>query len=129
MSAHYENEFGRVAIGHSIIKQVILPEIVATKCFRPLDMKSGMDVNRQPLPKSLEKSIRISDEDNRLEATILLSVLYGTSITDEGAKLKKRIRQAVESATGLKLSEVVLNVEKVHCATDLSSEKVAEAEK
>ncbi|HNT36494.1 MAG TPA: Asp23/Gls24 family envelope stress response protein [bacterium] len=129
MSIYFENEFGRVTIGHSIIKQVILPEVLASKCFRPVGFQAGMDATQVPVPRSLEKAIKINDENDRLDTTILLSVLYGTPIVDESMKLKKRIRQAVESATGLKVDDLILSVEKVHLDSDAKGKKQQEATK
>lgn len=126
MSIYFENELGRVTIGHSIIKQVILPEILASKCFRPIGYQAGMDTSQVPLPRALEKAVKINDENDRLEATVLLSVLYGTPIVDEGIKLKKRIRMAVESATGLKVDDLILSVEKVHQDADTKGKRQRE---
>jgi len=118
VSTYFENELGRIYIDSSIIRQVILPEIIASKTFRPLGASSELADANPPVPKSLEKTVKIDDKDGKVDATVSVGVKYGTSIWDEATKVQKQIRQAVESKTGLKVENVTLNVEQVYLPDD-----------
>jgi len=114
VSNYFENKLGRVYIDPSIIKQVILPEVIASKTFRPLGASSDLVDANPPVPRSLEKTVKIDDKAGRVNATVSVGVLYGTAIWDEATKVQKKIREAVESSTGLKVENITLNVEQVY---------------
>ena len=118
MTPYYENALGRVYVGPSIVKQAILPEVMGSKIFRPMGSTSDMREGQMPIPRSLEKGIKLTAEAGKVSATVSVGVQYGTCIWDEATKLQKNVRRAIESKTGLKVEDICLSVERVFTELD-----------
>ncbi|RJP26753.1 MAG: Asp23/Gls24 family envelope stress response protein [Candidatus Omnitrophota bacterium] len=110
MFGFFDTELGRVQISPTIVRRFILNEVEQSKCFRLAGVKSGEEVNR----KTIERSIRVNFVEGRAEAILTLNVLYGTRITKEARELQGKIVRALQLSTGLSVTTISINVENVY---------------
>ena len=112
MEGFFETDLGRVHVHPSIVREVIWPELVATKTMLPANASHG---NRDPesLRKHIDRTIAVQFEDGKVQATIAVQVEYGANIKAEAARLRERVVRALEAITGLEVGDLTINVEKV----------------
>jgi len=102
--AFFTNEFGRVYIGRPIIRQAVEPELSIENKFQP--------------STTTKNPIDISFDQGSITASARLAVAYGVNIQTEAPKVQERIKRAVEILTGLSVSEVTVNIERVFAPSE-----------
>lgn len=60
-----------------------------------------------------EKGVRVTEENGRLAIELHIIVSYGVNISSAAQSITHRVRDQVESATGLKVARVTLAVDDV----------------
>ena len=75
--------------------------------------------------KNLAKGIKVESDGEETKIDVNIVVEYGSRIPDVAFEIQNRVKKAVESMTGLKVSEVNIHVQGVK--TDLES-NIAEVE-
>jgi len=75
--------------------------------------------------KNLAKGIKVESDGEETKIDVNIVVEYGSRIPDVAFEIQNRVKEAVESMTGLKVSEVNIHVQGVK--TDLES-NIAEVE-
>ena len=69
--------------------------------------------------KNLAKGIKVESDGNETQIDVNIIVEYGSRIPDVAFEIQNRVKKAVESMTGLKVSEVNIHVQGVK--TDLEN--------
>ena len=64
--------------------------------------------------KNLAKGIKVETTEKTAKIDVNIIVEYGTRIPDVAFEIQNRVKKAVESMTGLKVSEVNVNVQGVN---------------
>lgn len=114
-SAFYTNELGRVHIGRPLIVRAIEPELTLEKKVEPA--------------ASVKNSIDISYAEGKVLIAVRLAVAYGVNIQSIAPKVQERIKRSVETLTGLGVSEVTVNVERVFAPAEAPSLEVKPSRK
>ena len=73
--------------------------------------------------KNLAKGIKVDVTEKETKIDVNIVVEYGTRIPDVAFEIQKRVKKAVETMTGLKVSEVNIHVQGVNV---ISKEKAPE---
>lgn len=58
----------------------------------------------------LSKGVKIAVSDNEVKVDLSLELKYGYSVMDVSAKVQERVKQAIETMTGLKVSMVRVRI-------------------
>ncbi len=110
MIGYFDTELGRVQISSTIVRRFIMREVEKSPCFRFPGTKPGEPVSR----KVAERNIRVNFVEGSIEATLMISVLYGTRIIKEARELQGKITRALQLGAGLNVSKMSINVESVY---------------
>ena len=78
--------------------------------------------------KNLAKGIKVETTEKTAKIDVNIIVEYGTRIPDVAFEIQNRVKKAVESMTGLKVSEVNVNVQGVNTEAVTSDESENEQE-
>ena len=78
--------------------------------------------------KNLSKGIKVEVGEKETKIDVNIIVEYGTRIPDVAFEIQNRVKKAVESMTGLKVSEVNVNVQGVNTEAVTSEESENEQE-
>ena len=76
--------------------------------------------------KNLAKGIKVEVEETKAKIDVNIIVEYGSRIPDVAFEIQNRVKKAVESMTGLKVTEVNVHVQGVN--TDFSKQKESKEE-
>ena len=77
--------------------------------------------------KNLTKGIKVDVSDNQVKIDVNIIVEYGVRIPDVAFEIQNRVKKAVETMTGLKVSSVNVHVQGVN-TTEEKEEKVENQE-
>lgn len=114
-SAFYSNDLGRVHIGRPLIVQAIEPEMTLENKVEPA--------------ANVKNSVDISYAEGKVLIAVRLAVAYGVNIQSIAPKIQERIKRSVETLTGLGVSEVTVNVERIFSPTVSRSLQVKPSKK
>ena len=114
-SAFYTNDLGRVHIGRPLIVQAIEPEMTLENKVEPA--------------ANVKNSVDISYAEGKVLIAVRLAVAYGVNIQSIAPKIQERIKRSVETLTGLGVSEVTVNVERIFSPTNSPSLQVKPTKK
>ena len=74
--------------------------------------------------KNLAKGIKVDSEDGKVKIDVNIIVEYGTRIPDVAFEIQNRVKKAIESMTGLKVTEVNVHVQGVSIETEKKQAEV-----
>ena len=74
--------------------------------------------------KNLAKGIKVEATDTTAKIDVNIIVEYGSRIPDVAYEIQNRVKKAVENMTGLKVTEVNVNVQGVNTQTAVEEESV-----
>jgi len=109
MIGFFDTELGRVQISPTIVRRFIMNEVEESKYFRLAGTKPGEIIPR----KIAERCIRVAFQEGSVEATLILTVLYGTRIIKEARELQGKIARSLHLGSGLEVRSIAINVENV----------------
>ena len=72
--------------------------------------------------KNLAKGIKVESTDKSAKIDVNIIVEYGSRIPDVAFEIQNRVKKAVENMTGLKVTEVNVNVQGVNTQTAVEEE-------
>ena len=78
--------------------------------------------------KNLAKGIKVEIGEKEAKIDVNIIVEYGTRIPDVAFEIQNRVKKAVETMTGLKVTEVNVNVQGVNMPAEKEEEKTTEPE-
>ena len=73
--------------------------------------------------KNLAKGIKVESDGNEAQIDVNIVVEYGSRIPDVAFEIQNRVKKAVESMTGLKVTEVNIHVQGVKTELENSEEE------
>ena len=68
--------------------------------------------------KNLAKGVKIEVVENRVKVDLALNIKYGCSIPKVAAAVQEKVKNAIETMTGLKVSQVNIRVADVNLEND-----------
>jgi uncharacterized alkaline shock family protein YloU len=78
--------------------------------------------------KSYTKGVKVDINEKTAKIDVSIIVEYGARIPDVAFEIQTKVKKSVETMTGLKVSEVNVNVQGVHAITEKEEEKTDEEE-
>lgn len=112
MAAEIRTERGNVRITNAVIAKIV--GYVATECYGVVGMamKSGKDgIAKLIKQENMDKGIKIKVIDDAVNISLYIVVEYGVNIAAIGETIRSNVKYRVEETTGLKVSNVDVNVE------------------
>ena len=106
-----KQENGSVMISEDVITAIVAQAVSEVEGIVGLNTKPGADIADLIGKKSWGKGIRISiAEDNSLAIGCNIIVGYGESVVNVANAVQESVAMAVESVTGVKVTDVNVNV-------------------
>ena len=105
-----EDGLGEVQVAEEVV--VIIAGLAAMEAEGVSSM--GGNITRDAVSrlgiKNLSKGIRIDMEENRVTVTVAINISYGYSIPSVSAKVQEKVKNAIETMTGLEVSAVNVKI-------------------
>jgi uncharacterized alkaline shock family protein YloU len=76
--------------------------------------------------KSYTKGVKVDINEKSVKLDVNIIVEYGARIPDVAFEIQTKVKKSVETMTGLKVSEVNVNVQGVHAITEKEESKTEE---
>ncbi len=73
--------------------------------------------------KSYTKGVKVEIDEKTVKIDTNIIVEYGARIPDVAFEIQTKVKKSVETMTGLKVSEVNVNVQGVHAITEKDEDK------
>lgn len=108
-----EGEFGQVQIADEVV--LIIAGLAATEVKGISSMAGNIteDMISRLGKKNLSKGVRVDILDGVVSVEVAVNMDYGYSIPDTCKKVQEKVKTAIESMTGLEVSEVNVHVASV----------------
>ena len=104
-------ENGNVMISEDVIATIVAHALSEVEGVGSLGVKPGIVVADFATKKNWNKSLKVMiAEDNSVSIDCSLMVRYGHSVVDVAAAVQQAVTANVESTTGVKVTEVNVNV-------------------
>ena len=110
---------GSINISEEVVAIIAATAAMETEGVASLSASLGKDIAELLGKKSLSKGVRVSVEEESVKADVYITVKLGVSVNKVAAAVQESVLQAVESATGLSVSEVNVHV----CGVSLERSK------
>lgn len=108
-----EGEYGQVQIADEVV--LIIAGLAATEVKGISSMAGNIteDMISRLGKKNLSKGVRVDILDGVVSVDVAVNIDYGYSIPDTCKKVQEKVKTAIESMTGLEVSEVNVHVASV----------------
>lgn len=104
-------ENGSVMISEDVVSTIVAQAVKDVEGIAALNTKTGSDLADMIGKKSWGKGIRIAvSEDNKLTLGCNIIVSYGESVINVAKNVQEAVTTAVESVTGVTVTDVHVNV-------------------
>lgn len=104
-------ENGNVMISENVVAAIVGYSLAEVEGIGSLGTKPGITAQDFDIKKHWNKSLKVLiAEDNTVSIDCSLMVSYGYSVVDVAAAAQQAITDNVESTTGVKVSNVTINV-------------------
>lgn len=115
----YPDEKGSINISEEVVAIIAANAAMETDGVSSLSASFGKDIAELLGKKSLSKGVRIAVDGENVRADIYIMVKLGVAVNKVAEAVQESVAQAVESSTGLTISEVNVHV----CGVTLERDK------
>ena len=108
-----EAEFGQVQIADEVV--AIIAGLAATEVSGVSAMADNItkELIGKLGMKNLSRGVKVTVQDGIVDVELVLNLEYGYSIPETSRKVKEKVKGAIESMTGLTVSEVNVRIASV----------------
>ncbi|MDD2960088.1 MAG: Asp23/Gls24 family envelope stress response protein [Lachnospiraceae bacterium] len=108
-----EGSYGEVRIADEVV--AIIAGLAASEVKGVSSMAGNVtrDLIEKLGVKSLSKGIRIQVEDGEVKVAMNINMSYGYNVPDTCAEIQDKVKTAIETMTGLEVSEVNIKIANV----------------
>ncbi len=108
-----QTNLGSIRIADEVVK--IVAGLAATEVPGVAGMSGGVmgDITEMLGRKNLSKGVKVEVGEKEAAVDIFIIVEYGSRIPDVAAQIQKKVKDAIETMTGLSVLEVNVNVQGV----------------
>ena len=105
-----ENNIGTVQIADDVV--AIIAGLAATEVQGVASMAGNItkEIVSKLGVKNLSKGVRVTVEEGNVCVDVAINVEYGYSVTEVSCKVQEKVKTAVETMTGLKVTEVNIKI-------------------
>ncbi|MBC7106722.1 MAG: Asp23/Gls24 family envelope stress response protein, partial [Firmicutes bacterium] len=109
-----KNGYGTVRIADEVVK--VIAGLAATEVPGVADMSGGLvgGIAERLGRKNLAKGVKVEVGEKEAAVDLYIVVDYGARIPEVAAEIQRKVKQAVEGMTGLKVVEVNVHVQGVN---------------
>lgn len=113
---------GTVKISDDVV--AIVSSIAATEVEGVAGMSGGITGGFTEMlgMKNLSKGVKVEVEDMETVIDLYIIVEYGSNIGDVGLKVQEKVKETVETMTGLNVVEVNVNIQGINLKKEESTE-------
>lgn len=114
MIGNISNDYGYINYSEEVLGNII--GVSTMECYGVVGMasKNATDGLWELLRgENLSKGVKIHAKDNKLSIELYIIVEYGTKISVIASNIIQKVRYNVENYTGLKVSNITVNVQGV----------------
>ena len=110
-SIHENVNIGEVKVADEVV--AIIAGLAATE-VEGVDSLGGNEIVSKLGMKNLSKGVKVTVEESSVLVDITLNLKYGTQIPAVSAKVQDKVKSAIETMTGLSVTEVNIKVASVN---------------
>jgi len=104
-------ENGTVMISEDVIATIVANAVKDVEGVAGLNVKPGADIAEMIAKKNWGKGMKITiGQDDKLFVDCNINVIYGQNVVSVATAVQEAVTAALESTTGVKVSEVNINV-------------------
>lgn len=119
-----ETDLGKIEVSDTVIRDIAIHSFVEFMKSSPKDGKI-----RKEAKNAVNIDVIDTEESGKaVRIAVKTRVRYGVSIPDFGRKLQEKLKNDVETFSGLKVDEITINVEDVFEESEVIKELPKEAE-
>ncbi|NMA69671.1 MAG: Asp23/Gls24 family envelope stress response protein [Desulfitobacterium sp.] len=110
-----ENSIGTIRIADEVVE--IIASLAASQVEGVAGMSGGLVGDIAQLlgrGKNLSKGVKVEVGEEEAAVNLYLTVDYGVSIPDVSYKVQEAVKEAIESMTGLKVTEINVHIQGVN---------------
>lgn len=104
------DELGNIHISEEVLAAITAAATLETEGVNSLSANLGSDLAELLGKKNLTRGIRVQMEEEKVKVELSILLDYGYTIPEVGRAVQEGIKNAVESMTGLEVSEVIVTV-------------------
>jgi|LSQX01.3.fsa_nt_gb uncharacterized alkaline shock family protein YloU len=122
-------EIGTVKIADEVV--CIIAGIAATEVKGVAGMSSGIadGISEMLGRKNLTKGVKVEINDKETLVDLFLIVEYGSKIPEVSWEIQEKVKNAVETMTGLNVAKVNIHIQGVHIEKETRKESAEEKKK
>ena len=110
-----EKVLGEVIIVPEVIATIVSRTVISILGVAGLATQSKGGIGTLLGIKELEKGIKVELKENKeISANISVIIEYGSIIIEVAKEIQKRVKEEIETKTGLKVIEINVNIQGVH---------------
>lgn len=105
-----EEKFGEVRIADEVV--AIIAGLAASEVEGVASMAGNVtrDLIEKLGMKSLSKGVKITMDEKNVYVALAINIRYGYSVPDTSSKIQEKVKTAIETMTGLEVSEVNIKI-------------------
>ncbi len=113
-----EEKFGEVRIADEVV--AIIAGLAASEVDGVASMAGNVtrDLIEKLGMKSLSKGVKITMDDKTVNVALAINIQYGFNVPATCSKIQEKVKTAIETMTGLEVSEVNIKIVNVSMGKD-----------
>ena len=113
-----EDQLGEIQVADEVV--AIVAGLAATEVEGVSSMAGNItnDIVSRLGMKNLSKGVRITMEDGNVIVSVALNIAYGYSIPEVSQKVQEKVKNAIETMTGLTVAGVNVRIAEVDMRTE-----------
>lgn len=113
-----EDQLGEIQVADEVV--AIVAGLAATEVEGVSSMAGNItnDIVSRLGMKNLSKGVRIAMEDGNVIVSVALNIAYGYSIPEVSQKVQEKVKNAIETMTGLTVADVNVRIAEVDMKTE-----------
>ena len=105
---HESKDIGEVRVADEVV--AIIAGLAATEVEGVESMAGNNELVSKPGMKNLSKGVKVHVGENDVTVNLALNIKYGCEIPKVSAAVQDRVKTAIETMTGLEVSEVNIKI-------------------
>lgn len=113
-----EDHLGEIQVADEVV--AIVAGLAATEVEGVSSMAGNItnDIVSRLGMKNLSKGVRVAMEDGKVLVSVALNIAYGYSIPEVSQKVQEKVKNAIETMTGLTVAGVNVRIAEVDMKTE-----------
>lgn len=105
-----QEENGSINISEDVISSIVRSAVSEVEGVSGLSNTAGSDLAELLGLKTLSKGIKVQFEDDKIVVDLIITVLYGCNVVTVARNVQDKVKNIVQSTTGIEQSEVNVHI-------------------